>query len=168
MDLFTSTWTNKIDKKGRVSVPASYRAAVADEKFAGVILYPALDEPAIDGVRESRLQRLAETLTEKGPFDKAGRRMKREFIGSTMSLQFDGDGRVMLSDALIAHAGLTDTATFIGMGDMFQIWDSKVLEEFNAADDFDVVRESQNLQWWRDGETGSQTSPSPGPGRSGQ
>src|SRR5882724_9073485 len=55
MDGFVATFVNRLDQKGRVSVPASYRAVLAREGQDGVYCYPALDRPAIDG-GGSRLQ----------------------------------------------------------------------------------------------------------------
>ena len=44
-------------------------------------------------------------------------------------LSFDGDGRVLLPPALIAHAKITDRAAFVGKGDLFQVWNPETLEE---------------------------------------
>ena len=39
------------------------------------------------------------------------------------SLNFDDEGRVRLPDDLIAHAGITERVTFVGLGQKFQMWD---------------------------------------------
>ena len=41
MNIFLSKYINKIDKKGRVSIPAGYRGALAKENFNGIIVYPS-------------------------------------------------------------------------------------------------------------------------------
>ena len=48
MDRFVSHYMLRLDAKGRVSVPASFRAALARDGFDGLYCYPALDRPAID------------------------------------------------------------------------------------------------------------------------
>src|SRR5262245_30583527 len=59
MDRFVSTFINKIDAKGRVSVPAPFRAVLERDGYAGgIYCYPSLDAPALDAGG----QRLAENI----------------------------------------------------------------------------------------------------------
>ena len=47
--MFLSTYVNKVDRKGRVSVPATFRASLAAEtqRFPGVIVFPSYKYPAL-------------------------------------------------------------------------------------------------------------------------
>jgi MraZ protein len=47
-------------------------------------------------------------------------------------LPFDSEGRVMLPEALCAHARLTETAAFAGRGRYFEIWEPQALEAYKA------------------------------------
>ena len=48
MDRFVSHYTLRLDAKGRVSIPASFRAVLARDGFEGLYCYPTLDRPALD------------------------------------------------------------------------------------------------------------------------
>ena len=62
MTLFLSTHINKVDKKGRVSVPAQFRAELAAETFQGVVLFRSNVHPALEGFAWSHMQEIANRL----------------------------------------------------------------------------------------------------------
>ena len=126
---FLSTFINKVDRKGRVSVPAPFRAALSDASYQGVIAYPSLKDPAIDVfgrriLEELNQRRLDKTLSE-GEFEQA--LLGTDTIVDTImamahELPFDGEGRILLPGLLAKEAGISDRATFVGRGTRFQIW----------------------------------------------
>lgn len=131
MTAFLSTYVNKVDKKGRVSVPASYRAALADRPFQGLIAYPSLTDPAIEAFGRDVLERMNEQRLANrisgGDFEQALVGSQDDDLVETImamasEMPFDGEGRVILPPALVAHAGIEDRATFVGRGSRIQIW----------------------------------------------
>jgi len=132
---FLSTFVNKVDRKGRVSVPAPFRAVLAQETFQGVIAYPSLTETAIDGFGRSTLEdlnqkRMSRTL-EDGDFERAllgGDSLIDTIMALSHELPFDGEGRILLPAALAESAGISDRATFVGRGTRFQIWAPEAYE----------------------------------------
>ncbi len=131
MAFFQSTFTNKIDKKGRVSVPAPFRAAVSDSGFSGVALYQSLDAPCVEGADIPFLHQLATHLhKDYGPFNPEQNAIATALIGGSSQLTFDPEGRIMLPAELRESAGITNQATFVGIGLKFQIWNPTVYEEY--------------------------------------
>ena len=123
MALFLSTYENKVDKKGRVSVPASFRTAVATSHFTGVAIYRHIHLPCIEGSDISFLERLTERLYEgydPVSFDELP--TATSILAESNQLAFDSEGRILLSAAMKEHAGIDGQATFVGLGRMFQIW----------------------------------------------
>ena len=123
MSGFVSTYTKKLDAKGRVSIPAPFRAALARDAFDGLYCYPSLDMQAVDaggngllGEIERRLQRY-ESFTEEHDY------LSTAFYGMSEVLNIDGDGRVILSDAIKDYAGIDGEVSFVGQGYKFQIWE---------------------------------------------
>jgi MraZ protein len=120
--LFSSTFFNKVDRKGRVSVPAGFRAALTAQSFAGIVAFRSLKFPALDAGGYDRLEEIAKSLDELPEFSD-----ERDALGSVLSdaheLPFDGEGRIVLPQSLIEHAGVTDQAVFVGVGRSFQIWE---------------------------------------------
>jgi MraZ protein len=122
--LFLSTYVNKVDRKGRVSVPAAFRSELANLSFAGVVLFPALNTRALDGSGIDRLEELSARIDALPEFSDERDALSSIFADAT-PLPFDSEGRIMLSPELCEHAGIVfeGGAAFVGSGKTFQIWD---------------------------------------------
>lgn len=135
MRLFSSNATNRIDAKGRVSVPAAFRKVLEQEETPGVVLIPQLEGlPAIEGMGQSRLEQFAAAIEERDSLDEITYALKVAILGEARQLQIDDAGRIVLSQDLREAAGLTgDEALFVGLGRTFQIWSPAAYEERRAA-----------------------------------
>jgi MraZ protein len=123
MDRFVSNTTLRLDAKGRVSIPASFRSVLTRDGFAGLYCYPALDQPAIDAGGSALLAEIDALVARFPPY--AGER--EEFLvalyGRSETVTIDTEGRVILPEELKSHAGITDAVAFVGLGHKFQIWE---------------------------------------------
>ena len=122
MAAFFGTYTNKVDKKGRVSVPARFRAAIAGSAYPGVLLAPNEDLGAIDGSDFERLNQVIEGLDDPDLYDDAARAQAHETLALVQEFPVDGDGRMVLSQEFRDFAGIIEEAVFTGIGSNFQIW----------------------------------------------
>ncbi|MEE8172945.1 MAG: division/cell wall cluster transcriptional repressor MraZ [Alphaproteobacteria bacterium] len=123
MALFTGHVVNKVDRKGRVSVPASFRNELAKLSFPGIIVFPSPEGlPAIDGAGIDWLENLSANFGTANPFALKLPKSRMALFGQVERLSFDPEGRVILTRGLMEHAGINDSAAFIGMGETFQIW----------------------------------------------
>jgi MraZ protein len=133
MDRFVSTFTNKIDAKGRVSVPASFRAVLERDGYAGgVYCYPSLDAPALDAGGERLAKKIDGLLAGLPDYSDERDELSVALYGDVQVLTIDGDGRIVLPDALRAHANLDAAVTFVGLGDKFQMWEPARFEKRRA------------------------------------
>ena len=123
MDRFVSHYMLRLDAKGRVSVPASFRAVLARDGFDGLYCYPALDRPALDAGGNVLLAEIESLLAGFSPFSDQREQFSLALYGPSETLKIDGEGRVVLTDALKTHAGIADAATFVGLGHKFRIWE---------------------------------------------
>ncbi len=123
MDRFVSHYVLRLDAKGRVSVPASFRAVLARDGFDGLYCYPALDRPALDAGGNALLGEIEELIARFSPYSDQREQFSLALYGTSETLKIDGEGRVVLSEALKAHAGITDAASFVGLGHKFRIWE---------------------------------------------
>lgn len=123
MDRFVSHYMLRLDAKGRVSVPASFRAVLARDGFDGLYCYPALDRPALDAGGNVLLAEIELLLAGFSPFSDQREQFSLALYGPSETLKIDGEGRVVLTDALKTHAGIADAATFVGLGHKFRIWE---------------------------------------------
>jgi MraZ protein len=123
MDGFLATFTNRLDQKSRLSVPAPFRAVLAREGLDGVHCYPALDQPAIDGGGARLRQAIEEHLSGYDVFSEDYESLSTAFFGESRYLKIDQDGRIVLPEEFRDFAGIADTAVFVGQGIKFQIWE---------------------------------------------
>ena len=122
MSLFLSSYENRLDTKGRISVPASFRASVASETFPGVVLYRSFTNNCIEGLSMSRMEQLAAATDKMGVFDSELDDLSAMLFADARPLAFDVTGRIVIPGDLLRHAGITDTAVFVGRGTSFKIW----------------------------------------------
>ena len=132
MALFLSTFINKVDRKGRVSVPATFRAALGAQSFAGIIAFPSFRLPAIEGTGMDRMEELSARHDALSQFSEDHENLGVVFADSH-ELSFDSEGRIVLPPALSEHAGITDLAAFVGLGRSFQIWEPNRFHQHQAA-----------------------------------
>ena len=123
MALFLSKYINKVDKKGRVSVPASFRAELSDESFPGIIVRPSFVSQAIDACGRGALQELQRGVGRFNPFTEERAGFANAIFARSHPVPWDGEGRVIVPDELLSHGAITDRALFVGLGDTFQIWE---------------------------------------------
>lgn len=122
MALFLSTFFNKVDRKGRVSVPAPFRAALAGQSYAGIIAYRSIKHAAIEASGIDWMEELSGRLDELDELSEERDALSAIFA-EVRQLPFDSEGRVILPPDLAEHAGITDSAAFVGSSRSFQIWE---------------------------------------------
>ena len=115
MDRFVSNYSLRLDAKGRVSIPASFRSVLARDGFEGLYCYPTLDRPALDAGGNALLAEIETLIAQFSPYS--------ALFGTSEVLKIDGEGRVVLTEPLKNHAGIKDEVTFAGLGHKFQIWE---------------------------------------------
>jgi MraZ protein len=123
MDRFVSNVTLRLDSKGRVSIPASFRSVLARDGFEGLYCYPALDRPAVDAGGNALMAEIEALIGRYAPFSEGREQFALALYGTSETLKIDGEGRVTLSDALKRHAGIGEAVAFVGLGHKFQIWE---------------------------------------------
>lgn len=129
MDRFVSNFTNRLDAKGRVSIPAPFRAVLVRDGFEGLYVHPALDAPALDAGGNALLGEIDALLSTRPAYSDERDLLSMALYGSSDTLKLDAEGRVSLTESVKAHAGITDAVTFVGLGHKFQMWEP---ERFRA------------------------------------
>lgn len=125
---FLATFTNKIDAKGRISVPAKYREIV--EAQGSRILYcrASFNDPAIMAGGAKWIDKLTDLVEGHDPSSEMHDDFAYSLLGETIELSFDPEGRVALPSELIAHAKIGEAASFVGLGGYFEIWEPRALQ----------------------------------------
>ena len=145
--MFLSCFENKLDKKGRVSVPATFRSHLNSMGYNGFISYPSFSNPALEACSQDRIEKLSNTIDSLNPFEE-----KRDFFATSIlseseNLQFDTEGRVSLSQKLLNHAKIKYNVLFVGLGKTFQIWEPNNFEKFKTIARKKAFQNRSNLKW---------------------
>ena len=130
--MFLSTHENKLDKKGRVSVPASFRSYLSNMGYGGVICYPSFNNPSIEACPQSRIEKLSESIDSLNPFEEKRDIFATSVLADSVNLQFDNEGRVSIPNKLLEHARIKNSMLFVGQGKTFQVWEPKLFEKFKT------------------------------------
>ena len=129
MTEFVGKFLNKIDKKGRVSVPALWRPRLLGAEFSGIVAQLTNGYNSIDGYSQKYLERYQDWLDKQDPNLEASEYEATLIFGSSM-LPFDKEGRVLLPEIIRKNAKLTGDALFVGMGRKFRIWEPISFEDY--------------------------------------
>tara|TARA_B100000123_G_scaffold208401_1_gene157524 strand:+ start:188 stop:643 length:456 start_codon:yes stop_codon:yes gene_type:complete len=130
--MFLSTYENKIDKKGRVSVPASFRSYLSNLGFNGVICFPSFNNQSIEAWSQDRIEKISNSIDALNPFEEKKDFFATSILSESINLQFDSEGRISLSLKLLKHAKIKNSMLFVGQGKTFQIWEPTAFEKFKA------------------------------------
>jgi transcriptional regulator MraZ len=129
--LFVSSFTNKIDRKGRVSIPAQFRQILAAKGSEMVVLYPHQKYSAIEGSGMDWLEDYALRLQQLPEYD-MNRDSLQTLFSDARQIGPDSEGRIILPEELTQHAGIGEAALFVGVGQKFEIWDPARYAEHKA------------------------------------
>jgi len=145
--MFLSSYENKLDKKGRVSVPASYRSHLSNLGYNGVICYPSFNNQSIEAWPQDRIEKISNTIDSLNPFEEKRDFFATSILSESINLQFDSEGRISLTPKLLKHAKIKNSMLFVGLGKTFQIWEPTAFEKFkvNAKKKSNLNRAS--LKW---------------------
>lgn len=149
MTVFLSSYVNGVDKKGRVSVPASFRAELAQHSRQVVVVYAAPNEPYLFAWGYDDFVQFAERIKKLPPMSRERQRLARNILAAARPVAVDGDGRMMLPPELINKANIDGKALFAGQGDYFTIWQPEAFEQAQSDDlaFFDEDLERLSTEW---------------------
>ena len=145
--MFLSTYENRLDKKGRVSVPASFRSYLSNLGYNGITCYPSFNNQSIESWPQDRIEKISNTIDSLNPFEDKRDFFATSILSESINLQFDSEGRVSLTQKLLQHAKIKKSMLFVGQGKTFQIWEPTIFEKFrvNARKKANLNRAS--LKW---------------------
>ena len=145
--MFLSSYENKLDKKGRVSVPASFRSHLDSLGYNGFVAYPSFNHVALEACSEDRIEKISNTIDSLNPFEEKRDYFATSVLSESVSLQFDNEGRVLITGKLLGHAKIKNSNLFDGLGKTFQLWEPKSFEKFKIVARKKAYQNRSNLKW---------------------
>ncbi len=144
MGRFLSNATNRIDAKGRVSVPAIFRAVLAQRDIQELYCFQDFVFPAISIGGPDVLDRYERQIAADDPFSTEANEMSLLVHGGGVFMRLDAEGRLMVTDFIREFTGIASEVTFVGRSDYFQLWQPQAFIEAQAA-----AREERRLRGLR-------------------
>lgn len=132
MASFIGTYMNKVDRKGRVSVPARFRSSIGSQPFNGIVISPNYDQKAVDACDHPRIEEVIARLDQPGAYTAEQRRAAEIILSRSEEITVDSEGRISLPPAMMELSGITEQALFVGIGRTFQIWNPERRVEWEA------------------------------------
>lgn len=131
MTQFVGTHTNRLDAKGRVSIPAPFRT-VLREREVGLVLRPSHQRACIEAWPSDVFEALQAPLQRLDMFSEEQDDLAATLFADAWPIEADKEGRIVLPECLKEHAGLSDAVVFMGLGRTFQIWEPVAAEKRRA------------------------------------
>jgi len=147
--MFLSTFENKLDKKGRVSVPASFRSYLSNLGYNGVICYPSFNNICIEAWPQDRIEKISNAIDSLNPFEEKKDYFATSILSESINLQFDSEGRILITNKLLKHAKIKNSMLFVGQGKTFQIWEPTNYEKFKVTAKRKSNTYRASLKWER-------------------
>lgn len=122
MSRFLSNATNRIDAKGRVSVPSAFRSVLAQRNIQELYCFQDFVFPAISVGGLDLLERFERRIAAEDPFSPDANEMSLLIHGGGVFMRLDAEGRLMVTDFIRGFTGISDEVTFVGRADHFQLW----------------------------------------------
>ena len=145
--MFLSTYENKLDKKGRVSVPASFRSYLSNLGYNGVICYPSFNNQSIEAWPQDRIEKISNAIDSLNPFEEKKDYFATSILSESINLQFDTEGRILITTKLLKHAKIKSNILFVGQGKTFQIWEPIIFEKFKITARKKANLSRASLKW---------------------
>ena len=145
--MFLSSFENKLDKKGRVSVPSTFRSHLNSMGYNGFVSYPSFNHEALEACSQDRVEKLSSTIDSLSPFEEKRDYFATSILSESVNLQFDTEGRVSFTEKLLDHARIKNNILFVGLGKTFQIWEPKKFEKFKIVARKRAYQNRSNLKW---------------------
>jgi len=148
MLVFTGTHIHKVDRKGRVSVPAPFRAALAKGGFNEISVFPSYTAKAIEAYSPDLIEAMANnTFAAYNPYAADRNNLATQIFELMRQVEWDAEGRVGLPEDQMARAGITEQAAFVGKGRFFQIWSPEALDAQRTADSGQIAQNPPRLDF---------------------
>lgn len=119
--MFRGNKSVSLDGKGRISIPAHYRARLLESSGGKVVVAPNFRSPCLDLYPLSEWVGVEEQIGKLPGGQQA--KLRRVVIGRSLECEMDGNGRILLSQELRDHANLSKTTVLAGVGFKMELWD---------------------------------------------
>jgi MraZ protein len=133
MTQFVGTHFGKLDRKGRISVPATFRAELEAAATNQLVFRVSHQHACIEARSRAVFQHMLDSILRMEHFSADREALEAGIVADSQMLRIDGEGRLVLPEEMVGEVGLQEPVAFLGKGDRFEIWDADAARAHVAA-----------------------------------
>ncbi len=137
--MFLGEYTHSIDDKGRLTIPAKFRAELEN----GLVVTRGFESSNLMVFTMEGWQELAQKIAARPITDSSARAFRRRVFSGAVDLIPDRQGRILLPATLREFAHLDNEAAVIGMYNYMEIWPVDAWEPVR-----DDIEDSDDVERW--------------------
>jgi MraZ protein len=145
--LFLSAYNNKVDKKGRVSIPSSFREVASKDGASSVIIFKSLTKECLEGCTISHIATLHTAISAFDPFSQEKDSFATAILAESLEIDFDKDGRINIPKHYLLYANIDENAVFVGKGATFEIWNPETFKKHSDECRRFAVENAKLIKW---------------------
>jgi|TARA_B100001059_G_C17620656_1_gene469334 MraZ protein len=138
LNTLIGTYECKVDAKGRLMLPVSFKKQLASVVNNGFVLKRAVFQPCLELYPTNQWELLMQRINKLNRFKKKNNDFIRRFTAGVKSVDLDGSGRLLISKDLVGFAGISKDIVVTSAINIIEIWDKDKYEKAinDAAGDF--------------------------------
>ncbi len=130
---FTGNIDAKVDEKGRVFVPSSFRKILQKEDVQGLIMRRDIFQDCLVLYPQEVWDEQVDAITARtNMFDRNGRNALRWFVAGAEAVTLDSGGRMLIPKRYLEETGIQNDVRFVGVDDTIEVWSKQKAEAFNC------------------------------------
>ena len=114
-------------------MPSQYRSYLSNLGYNGVVCFPSFNYQCIEAWSQDRIEKISKAIDDLNPFEEKKDYFATSVLAESINLQFDREGRILLTQKLIKHIKIKNNILFVGQGKTFQIWEPAAFEKFKVS-----------------------------------
>ena len=114
-------------------MPASYRSYLSNLGYNGIVCFPSFNNQCVEAWPQDRIEKISNAIDTLNPFEEKKDYFSTSILSESINLQFDNEGRIILTSKLLKHSKIKNNVLFVGQGKTFQIWEPTSFEKFRVS-----------------------------------
>lgn len=139
--MFSGTYFNTLDTKGRIIIPSKFR----DELAGRFMLTKGLDGCLFIFTMDE-WNTFRNRIKDIPISDSGGRAFIRFFFASAVECSLDKQGRIKIPQPLLDYADIVRDVVTLGVDSRVELWSREVWDAYSSTDDFSSESIAENMK----------------------
>jgi MraZ protein len=133
MTFFTGRYDSRLDAKGRLVLPAKFKAQLPAEEGNELVIQMGF-EPHLNIYPMLEFKKVMSRVSGLSDFNEENRQLQLNFFSTITTVELDDNGRFLIQKNMLSYAQLQKDVVLIGMGTKIVLWDPNLYEKHLIQD----------------------------------